>query len=59
MDLSVELYVRAGGRCPAQEFMDDLKRTNPGGFAAVLAGWPTRESTGLLSGLAAGRIADR
>ena len=59
MDLSVELYVRAGGRCPAQEFMDDLKRTNPGDFAAMLVGWPARETTWLLSALAARRIADR
>ena len=45
MDFSVESYVMGGGRCPVQEFLDDLKRPAPGGFAAVLAGWPTREST--------------
>src|ERR1019366_8832499 len=59
MDLSVEFYVTGGGRCPVQKFLDDLKRTAPGGFAAVLAGWPTRETTRLLSALAARRIADR
>jgi hypothetical protein len=59
MGIGVELYVKGGGRCPVQEFLDDLKRTAPGGYAAVLAVWPTRESTGWLSGLAAGRLADR
>jgi hypothetical protein len=38
MDLSVEFYVTGGGRCPVQKFLDDLKRTAPDGFAAVLAG---------------------
>ena len=59
MDLSVELYVRAGGRCPVQEFLATLKHTNPGDLTAVLIGWPTSETTWLLSALAARRIADR
>ena len=47
-----------GGRCPVQKFLGALKRTDPKDFAAVLVGWPAREATGLLSGLAARRIAD-
>src|ERR1035441_10972276 len=58
MDLSVELYVIGGGRCLAQEFLGALKRTDPRDFAGVLVGWPARETTGLLSALAARRIAD-
>jgi phage-related protein len=38
MDFSVEFYEMGGGRCPVQEFLDVLKRTDPGDFAAVLAG---------------------
>ena len=38
MDFSVEFYETAGGRCPVREFLDDLKRSDPYDFAAVLAG---------------------
>jgi phage-related protein len=38
MDFSVEFYETVAGRCPVQEFLDELKRTNPGDFAAVVAG---------------------
>jgi len=38
MDFSVEFYELGGGRCPVQEFLDELKRSDPGDFAAVLAG---------------------
>ena len=38
MDFSVEFYEVGGGRCPVQEFLDELKRRDPGDFAAVLAG---------------------
>ena len=38
MDFSVEFYeTQAGGR-PIQDFLDELKRTDPGDFAAVMAG---------------------
>src|ERR1035437_10004740 len=38
MDFSVEFYEMSGGRCPVREFLDERKRTDPGDFAAVLAG---------------------
>lgn len=38
MDFSVEFYETVAGRCPVQEFLDELKRSDPGDFAAVLAG---------------------
>ena len=38
MDFSVEFYETVAGRCPLREFLDALKRTDPGDFAAVLAG---------------------
>ena len=37
-DFTVELYVTASGICPVQQFLDELKATDPGDFAAVLAG---------------------
>lgn len=38
MDFSVEFYETIAGRCPVQEFLDELKRSDPGDFVAVLAG---------------------
>jgi len=38
MEFSVELYTTKEGRCPVQEFLDDLKASDPGDFAAVVAG---------------------
>jgi phage-related protein len=38
MNFSVEFYETVTGRSPVQEFLDDLKRTDPDDFAAVLAG---------------------
>ena len=38
MDFSVEFYETATGRCPVREFLDELKGSDPGDFAAVLAG---------------------
>lgn len=38
MDFTLEFYEFSGGRCLAQEFLDELKRSDPGDFAAVLAG---------------------
>lgn len=38
MDFGVEFYETSTGRCPVQEFLDELKRSDPGDFAAVLAG---------------------
>jgi phage-related protein len=38
MDFTVEFYVSAAGRCPVREFLDELKASDPGDFAAVMAG---------------------
>lgn len=38
MNFSVEFYVTADGKCPVQAFLDALKASDPGDFAAVLAG---------------------
>ena len=38
MNFSVEFYETAGGACPVQEFLDELKGSDPDDFAAVVAG---------------------
>jgi phage-related protein len=38
MDFTVEFYVSSNGRIPVQEFLDELKQTDPDDFAAVAAG---------------------
>ena len=38
MDFSVEFYETREGRCPVREFLDELKASDPGDFAAVIAG---------------------
>lgn len=38
MDFSVEFYTTMAGKCPVQDFLDELKATDPDDFAAVLAG---------------------
>ena len=38
MDFSVEFYETANGRCSVREFLDELKASDPGDFATVLAG---------------------
>src|SRR5208282_53177 len=38
MEFAVEFYETYAGRCPVQEFLDELKASDPGDFAAVLAG---------------------
>ena len=38
MQFTVEFYESATGRTPVREFLDDLRRSDPGDFAAVLAG---------------------
>lgn len=38
MEFSVEFYETEDGRCPVQEFLDELKRTDSGDFASVLSG---------------------
>src|SRR5881296_3084314 len=38
MDFTVEFYETAAGRCPVREFLLELKASDPGDFAAVVAG---------------------
>lgn len=38
MEFTVEFYETDAGRCPVREFLDGLKASDPGDFAAVLAG---------------------
>jgi phage-related protein len=38
MEFSVEFYINAGGRSPVQQFLDELKQTDPGDHASVLRG---------------------
>jgi phage-related protein len=39
MEFSVEFSETDAGRCPVREFLDELKTSDPGDFAAVLAGF--------------------
>src|SRR5574341_440317 len=38
MEFTVELYETVTGACPVQEFLDELKVSDPDDFAAVAAG---------------------
>lgn len=38
MEFSVEFYMSKAGRCPVRDFLDELKASDPGDFAAVMAG---------------------
>jgi len=38
MDFSVEFYETRSGGHPVQNFLDDLKQSDPGDFAAVMSG---------------------
>jgi phage-related protein len=38
MDFTVEFYEMSGGRCPVRDFLDELRRSDAGDFAALLAG---------------------
>src|SRR5262245_34494616 len=38
MDFTVEFYETEKGKCPVQDFLDELKTSDPDDFAAVLAG---------------------
>ena len=38
MDFTVEFYETESGVCPMEDFLDDLKVTDPDDFAAVIAG---------------------
>ena len=38
MEFTVEFYVNVGGRSPVQEFLDELKQSDPDDHAAVMHG---------------------
>lgn len=38
MEFSVEFYTSKAGRAPVQEFLEELKKSDPNDFAAVMAG---------------------
>ncbi len=38
MDFTVEFYETEKGKCPVQNFLNELKTSDPNDFAAVLAG---------------------
>lgn len=38
MEFTIEFYETKEGRCPMREFLDGLKTSDPGDFAAVLSG---------------------
>jgi len=38
MEFSIEFYETAKRKCPPQEFLDQLKKSDPDDFAAVMAG---------------------
>jgi phage-related protein len=38
MDFTVEFYETEAGKCPVQEFLDELKASDPDDFVAVVAG---------------------
>lgn len=38
MDFIVEFYETESGSCPVRDFLDELKKSDPDDFAAVLAG---------------------
>ena len=38
MEFTVEFYETEAGTCPVREFLDQLKASDPGDFAVVLAG---------------------
>ena len=38
MEFSIEFYETISGKCPVRDFLDDMKKTDPDDFAAILAG---------------------
>jgi phage-related protein len=38
MEFIIEFYDTSSGRCPVQEFLDDLRESDPDDFAAIMAG---------------------
>jgi len=38
VEFTLEFYETSAGTCPVREFLDELKKSNPRDFAAILAG---------------------
>ena len=38
MEFTIEFYETSTGTCPVREFLDEVKKSNPYDFAAILAG---------------------
>ena len=38
MEFTIEFYETSTGTCPVREFLDEIKKSNPHDFAAILAG---------------------
>ena len=38
MEFTIQFYLTQGGDCPVQDFLEELKKTDPDDHAAVLAG---------------------
>lgn len=38
MQFDIEFYETASGRCPVRDFLNNLKESDPGDFASVVAG---------------------
>ena len=38
MEFTIEFYKSSTGKCPVRDFLDELKKTDPYDFAAVMAG---------------------
>ncbi len=38
MEFNVEFYETGSGKCPVRDFLDEVEGSNPGDFAAVMAG---------------------
>ena len=49
MEFTVEFYETDAGRCPVQEFLDELKASDLGDFAAVMAGLAKLRHVGKLN----------
>jgi hypothetical protein len=39
MEFTVEFYETEAGHCPVQAFLDELRASDPGDFASVMAGF--------------------
>ena len=57
MDFTVEFYEAEKGKCPVQDFLDELKTSDPNDFAAVLAGLAKLRNGNITESRSANRLA--